>query len=177
MNLAQYRTSIRERVPAAKYSRVVDILKRLNRIHPAMVPEEVKTALEVFTRSTGMDSNMANSNLIDEFGRTMGRGGRKASRATVYLVEGNGEVLVNGKSLNEAFFRVHDRESAIWPLKVTDRLDKYNVWASVHGGGKTGQAESITLALGRALMMHEPALKPALRRGKSAVIYLDSFLC
>ena len=81
-------------------------------------------------------------------------------------MEGTGEVLVNGKNIVQAFPRLHDRESALWALKVTQRLDKYNVWALVEGGGVTGQAESITLALARALLVHEPALKPALRRGE-----------
>ncbi len=48
----------------------------------------------------------------------------------------------------------------------TDRIDKYNVWALVSGGGTTGQAEALTLAVGKALLAQEPALKPALRRGK-----------
>ena len=82
-------------------------------------------------------------------------------------MEGTGEVLVNGRSLVQSFPRIHDRESAMWALKITQRMDKYNVFALVSGGGLTGQAESITLALAKALLVHEPALKPALRRGKS----------
>lgn len=50
-------------------------------------------------------------------------------------------------------------------MKATDRIGKYNVWALVEGGGTTGQAEALTLAVGKALLGHEPALKPALRRG------------
>jgi len=102
--------------------------------------------------------------LVDEDGRAYAYGRRKSSRAQVWLVEGEGEVLVNGKSLVDVFSRIHDRESALWALKSTARLDKYNVWIKVHGGGTTGQAEAITLAVGKALMVHEPALKPALRR-------------
>ena len=83
------------------------------------------------------------------------------------LVEGDGQVLVNGRKLLEVFPRVHDRESALWALKVTERMDKYNVFALVQGGGTTGQAESVTLALAKALLVHEPALKPVLRRGES----------
>lgn len=96
----------------------------------------------------------------------MGIGRRKESTAKVFLVEGTGEVLVNGHSIVQAFPRTHDRESALWALKITQRMDKYNVFALVSGGGVTGQAESLTLALAKALLVHEPALKPALRRGK-----------
>jgi len=79
-------------------------------------------------------------------------------------VQGEGQVLINGKSINAAFGRIHDRESALWALKVTNRMDRYNIWALVKGGGATGQAEAITLGTARALMVHEPDLKPALRR-------------
>lgn len=105
--------------------------------------------------------------VIDAQGRACGIGRRKSSSAKVFLVQGEGEVLVNGKSINHVFGRVHDRESALWPLKATNRIDKYNVWALVSGGGTTGQAEALTLGTAKALMVHEPDLKPALRRGMS----------
>lgn len=104
--------------------------------------------------------------VLDSDGRAAGMGRRKESSARVYLVEGTGEVMINGRSVVQAFPRLHDRESALWALKVTGRLDKYNVFAIVGGGGLTGQAESVTLAVARALMVHEPALKPTLRKGK-----------
>jgi hypothetical protein len=62
-------------------------------------------------------------------------------------------------------------------LKATHRLDKYNIFALVKGGGLTGQAEALTLAVAKALLVHEPALKPALRRGKStSSLSLSTFL-
>ena len=127
-------------------------------------------AMELYKRDINPFTNVPTPGVIDEFGRSYGVGRRKSSSAKVYLVEGEGEVLVNGKSLNQAFGRIHDRESALWALKVTGRLDKYNVWALVSGGGTTGQAESITLGLAKALLVHEPDLKPALRRGRSLIL-------
>lgn len=106
--------------------------------------------------------------IIDAEGRASVVGRRKTSSAKVSLVQGEGEVLVNGKNICGVFGRVHDRESALWALKITGRMDKYNVWALVTGGGQTGQAEAIALGVGRALLVHEPALKPALRRGEPA---------
>ena len=70
------------------------------------------------------------------------------------------------KSLVEMFPRLHDRESVIWPLKVTNRVDRYNIWGSSKGGGISGQAGALTLAVAKALLAHEPDLKPALRRGE-----------
>lgn len=132
-----------------------------------MMPKELAEAMEIYKRDVQPDPKARDPGIIDEDGRAYGIGRRKSSSAKVYLVQGEGEVLVNGKSINSVFGRIHDRESALWPLKATQRIDKYNVWALVKGGGTTGQAEAITLGVARALMVHEPALKPALRRGES----------
>jgi small subunit ribosomal protein S9 len=168
--LSQYRVMVGEPVKASKYYKIIEVLRRLNRIHPALMPEEVVTAINHYKRDVDPFAMIRRPQTVDADGRSFGAGRRKASTAKVYLVEGEGEVLVNGKTLNQAFPRIHDRESAIWALKATARVDKYNVWAIVAGGGLTGQAESITLAVAKALMVHEPALKPALRRGKSTYV-------
>lgn len=165
-SLMEYRNMVGESVKASRYSKILAVLQRLNQIHPALSPFEVKQTLKEFKRDIDPFQNKGKTYTLDQYGRALGSGRRKSSTARAWLVEGTGEVLVNGKSLAEAFGRIHDRESAIWALKATDRVDKYNVWALVTGGGTTGQAEALTLAVGKALLVHEPALKPALRRGK-----------
>ena len=167
MKLSQYRNRVGEPVTASKYSKVLGLLARLNRIHPLLRPGSVSTVMDDFKRPSGAEAQKPTVQELDIHGRAKGIGRRKESSARVYLVEGTGEIIINGKSIVQAFPRLHDRESALWALKVTERMDKYNVWALVEGGGVTGQAESITLALARALLVHEPALKPALRRGTS----------
>lgn len=166
--LVEYKTDIGEDVKASKYHKILDLLHRLNHIHPTLMPPDVKAALNEYKRSINPLQNVARPIPIDKFGRALGAGRRKSSTARAWVVEGTGEMLVNGKLLTAAFGRVHDRESAIWALKATERVDKYNVWALVEGGGTTGQAEALTLAIGKALLAHEPALKPALRRGKNS---------
>lgn len=165
--LAQYKVLNSEPVKAARYTKIVVLLQRLNYIHPSLMPQDVKDALTRFMRDVQPFHNVPKPVFVDEYGRARGVGRRKSSHAVAYLVEGEGEVLINGKPLTDAFGRLHDRESAIWALKATDRIDKYNVWGIVKGGGTTGQAEALTLAVSKALMVHEPALKPALRRGES----------
>jgi ribosomal protein S9 len=156
----------------------LEIIKRLNYIHPALVPEEVTAALDRFKRTLQPFLNKPKPILVDQYGRARASGRRKSSTASVYVVEGTGEAIVNGKSLTEYFGRLHDRESAVWALKATQRLDKYNVWAVASGGGTTGQAEAIMLAVSKALMAHEPDLKPALRLGKDMTFcfHRDSLL-
>ncbi|KXG50332.1 Ribosomal protein S5 domain 2-type fold, subgroup [Penicillium griseofulvum] len=148
--LAQFRDYVGEPVPMKKYKSLVKILQRLNRIQPDMVPAEVRDTLAAFLRPGNPYAVEIIPRTVDENGRARGKGKRKESSAVVQLVEGEGEVLVNGKSLVEVFKRVHD----------------------LRGGGVTGQAEAITLALGRALLLHEPGLKPVLR--KAGAITVDA---
>lgn len=164
----QYRILTNEPVKTARYHRVLQILKRLNCVHPTLMPEQVRTAMRRYMKDSQPGDVVPAPQVIDEWGRAKGVGRRKTSSAVAWLVEGDGEVLVNGKSLSSYFGRLHHRESAVWALKATQRLDKYNVFGLVQGGGSTGQAEALTLAVAKALLVHEPALKPALRRGRQA---------
>ncbi|KAI0120015.1 37S ribosomal protein S9 [Nemania sp. FL0031] len=159
-----YRLTIGEHVKARDYAACMALAKRLSQIHPDLMPEEVKAGLRPFQRDVSIFLNRPKPIPIDKFGRSHGVGKRKSSVARAWLVEGTGEVLINGKPMNEAFGRIHDRESALWGLKSTDRLDKYNVWALVAGGGSTGQAEALAMAIAKALVVHEPPLKTPLRR-------------
>lgn len=163
--LDQYKTEVAEPVRQKKYGMLLALLKRLNLIHPSLMPEDVQLALEKYKRDVQPHLNKPKPIVVDAYGVARANGKRKSSSANVYLVEGDGQVMINERSLTDYFPRLHDRESAVWALKATGRLDKYNVWVVVNGGGMTGQAEAITLALAKALLAHEPDLKPALRRG------------
>lgn len=164
--LEQMRSQMGEPVKAAHFAKVLRVAKRLNLIEPTIRPAEVKVALEMFARDIDPSLNIPKAVIIDKFGRAIAAGKRKEATARAFVVEGTGEIQVNGKTLSNMFGRVHDRESAVWALTSTERLDKYNVWALVEGGGTTGQAEALTLAIAKALVAHEPALKTALRKGE-----------
>ncbi|KAH8728070.1 ribosomal protein S5 domain 2-type protein [Phaeosphaeriaceae sp. PMI808] len=160
----QYRIMTNEPVKTQRYHKMLHILRRLNCIHPTLMPEEVVQAMLRYKKASQPGDIKPKPGVIDELGRAKGVGRRKTSSAVAWLVEGEGEALINGKSLSQFFGRLHHRESAVWALKATHRLDKYNLFGLVHGGGVTGQAEALTLAVAKALLVHEPALKPALRR-------------
>lgn len=164
--LEDYRAFTGEQIKASQFGRAIQLAKHLNSIHPDLAPPEIKAALEVWVKGIDPFANKPKEIPVDRFGRALGVGKRKEAVARAWVVEGTGEILINGKPLTEAFGRIHDRESAVWALFATQRMDKYNVWALVEGGGPTGQAEAMTLAVAKALMAHEPDLKPALRRGK-----------
>lgn len=175
--LMEYRAHVGETVQTSRYNRITRLLERLHRIHPSLKPKDVLDAIERHRRPLDPYAIQRQPRVADEFGRAYANGRRKSSRANVLLVEGDGEILINGHSITQHFGRVHDRDSAILALKVTNRLDKYNLWATVHGGGTTGQAESLTLAVAKALLVHEPALKPALRRGTLVFFFLFGLRC
>ncbi|KZM22857.1 37S ribosomal protein S9, mitochondrial [Ascochyta rabiei] len=160
----QYRIMTNEPVKTQRFHKMLHILRRLNCIHPQLMPDEVVQAMQRYKKPSQPGDIKPKPGVIDELGRAKGVGRRKTSSAVAWLVEGEGEVLINGQSLTEFFGRLHHRESAVWALKATQRLDKYNLFGLVQGGGSTGQAEAMTLAVAKALLVHEPALKPALRR-------------
>jgi small subunit ribosomal protein S9 len=175
-NRHDYRLTIGETVKALDFKNALQMVKRLHAIHPKMRTAEIELAIQDFKRTVQPGDNVARPRFLDEHGRAIGVGRRKSSTARAWLVEGTGEVQINGKSLADVFGRVHDRESATWALRATERLDKYNVWALTSGGGHTGQAEAMTLAVAKALMVHEPDLRPALRRGPLLLLFLRRFL-
>ncbi|CAK7240487.1 MAG: 37S ribosomal protein S9, mitochondrial [Sporothrix thermara] len=162
--LKDFKSGSGEEITPAEYKRCLTMVKKLHRIHPRLKPAGIDETIAPFVRTIHQLDTQVKKKILDRFGRALGVGRRKTSTARAWVVEGTGEMIVNGKSLSGAFGRVHDRESAMWALRSTDRTDKYNVWALVEGGGTTGQAEALTLAIARALLIHEPALKTALRK-------------
>ncbi|KAI9031384.1 ribosomal protein S5 domain 2-type protein [Hyaloraphidium curvatum] len=100
---------------------------------------------------------------LDADGFSLARGSRKSARATVRMIPGDGVVMVNGVPAADHFgeFLSH-AEEAVAPLIRTGRVGRYNAWATVRGGGLSGQAQAIKLAVARNLAIHEPALKPVL---------------
>lgn len=93
---------------------------------------------------------------------TVGR--RKEAVARVRLVPGSGRYYLNGRTLEEYFpNRVHQMLVAT-PFVEADRLGSYDVIATLHGGGISGQAGALTLGVARALIAADEGLRPPLKR-------------
>jgi len=75
---------------------------------------------------------------FDEFGRIYSTGKRKTSVARVWIQEGSGQFIVNGKRISE-YFQVHPREHALAPLMATRSAGFFDVWCTVKGGGTLGK--------------------------------------
>lgn len=79
-------------------------------------------------------------------------GRRKEAVARVYLSPGEGKTQINGRELKEYLGRETLVLQVRLPLEVTESLDKYDVKATVRGGGITGQAGALSLGIARALV-------------------------
>ena len=93
-----------------------------------------------------------------------GTGRRKTSAARVFLRKGNGQIIVNGKPLDEFFGRETSRMIVRQPLELTQMADKFDIKVNVTGGGIAGQAGAIRLGIGRALVEYDETLTAPLRR-------------
>jgi small subunit ribosomal protein S9 len=79
-------------------------------------------------------------------------GRRKEAVARVYIQPGSGKALVNGKELNDYLGRGTLVMQVKQPLEATDSVDRFDIRATVRGGGVTGQAGALRLAIARALV-------------------------
>ncbi len=86
-------------------------------------------------------------------------GKRKTSVARVRLMPGTGNITVNGKDVREYFNRQTLTVVVRSPLVETGTDSRYDVIASIHGGGKSGQAGALKHGLARALVEADPSLK------------------
>ncbi len=91
-------------------------------------------------------------------------GRRKTAVARIYLSEGKGNITVNKKDYTDYFPIATLQYKVQQPLMLTENLESYDIKVNVYGGGITGQAEAIRLAITRALVSidadHRAVLKP-----------------
>lgn len=92
---------------------------------------------------------------------TIGR--RKTSVARIYLKDGDGKITVNGKDFKVYFPTPLLQYTVLDPFETASAMGKYDVMVNVDGGGFKGQAEALSLALSRALVIIDPENRPLLK--------------
>jgi small subunit ribosomal protein S9 len=92
-----------------------------------------------------------------------GTGRRKNAIAKVWISPGNGAIAVNEKELEQYFGKKTLEMIVRQPLELTSTLGKYDVIASVKGGGVSGQAGAVRHGIARALVQADAELRPALK--------------
>ena len=93
-----------------------------------------------------------------------GTGRRKTAIARVRLLPGEGEIVVNGRSLEEHFGNAINEADVKMPFRVTGTEGRFNAMIKVEGGGVTGQAGAIRHGIARALLEVDPENRLVLRQ-------------
>ncbi len=103
-------------------------------------------------------------NNLDNKQRAYATGRRKNSIARVWLKRGNGEIKINGKTLNKYFSRPVLQMIVNQPLNVIQGEEGYEILATVKGGGLSGQAGAIRHGISKALSLYDHSNRPALKK-------------
>ena len=90
-------------------------------------------------------------------------GRRKNAIARVYMTQGTGKVTINKRDLTEYFPLPTLQYKVKQPFLLTETLDQFDIKANLDGGGITGQAEALRLAISKALIEVNEELKPTLK--------------
>lgn len=91
-------------------------------------------------------------------------GRRKESVARVRLRDGSGQITLNGRSLEAYFPTMASRIRVMEPLQVTQMSGRFDIDATLEGGGSSGQADALRLGIARALVEVDPDLRPTLKK-------------
>ena len=92
---------------------------------------------------------------------TLGR--RKTAVARLYMKPGSGQIMVNNRDYKEYFCVPTLQYKVEQPLQVANLMGQYDIKANLDGGGVTGQAEALRMAIAKALIQVNPELRPALK--------------
>ncbi len=92
---------------------------------------------------------------------TLGR--RKTAVARLYMKPGSGQIMVNNRDYKEYFCVSTLQYKVEQPLQVANLMGQYDIKANLDGGGVTGQAEALRMAIAKALTQIDPELRPALK--------------
>ena len=90
-------------------------------------------------------------------------GRRKCAVARVYIKEGTGVILVNGRDYKEYFPTAILQNTVLQAFEISATVGTFDVTANLHGGGVKGQAEALRLGISRALCELDPTRRPALK--------------
>jgi small subunit ribosomal protein S9 len=94
--------------------------------------------------------------------QTVGR--RKEAVARVRLRDGAGRVVLNGRALEDFFPTMAIRMRVMEPMQVTQTQNRFDVDATLEGGGVNGQADALRLGISRALIEYDTELRPTLKK-------------
>jgi small subunit ribosomal protein S9 len=154
-------TDVTEPTDATEVPEVAEAAEVTETAAAPEVPEVVEV-VEVVETAAAPEAPARAPIVIDRAIQTVGR--RKEAVVRVRLTPGTGKFLLDGRSL-EAYFpnKVHQQLIKA-PLVTVDRVDTVDIFAHLDGGGPSGQAGALRLAIARALIIVQPEDRPALKK-------------
>ena len=112
-----------------------------------------------------MEQLTTNSNiLLDSKDRAYATGKRKNSIARVWIKRGDGEIIINGKTVDKYFSRPVLQMIVNQPMEVIQSAGNYQIKATVKGGGLSGQAGALRHGISKALSLYDNSLRPVLKK-------------
>ncbi|WP_018505101.1 30S ribosomal protein S9 [Parafrankia discariae] len=102
--------------------------------------------------------------VTDAQGNPRATGRRKEAVVRVRLIPGTGNWTLNGRKLEEYFPNKVHQQLVNEPLKTLEKAESYDVVARLHGGGVSGQAGALRLAIARALLIVDEEARPTLKK-------------
>lgn len=127
--------------------------------------EEIKSFEDLGQSENNENDMILPEKEVDDLGRSYATGKRKDAVARVWLKQGPGNIIINGKSSDDYFARPVLRMLINQPLVASDRKEQFDVICSVTGGGLSGQAGAVRHGISKALVLFEPELKKVLKSG------------
>lgn len=149
------------------------LLDRLNRIEPQLQPSHLKGLMYEMKDKNSLVSSVATSSVnqssritsllrqqLDSLGRSITIGRRKTASARVIMARARenqpGQLVVNGRSIEQYFPSIIQRQEVLYPLKVINAFAKFNIFATVQGGGQTSQASAVGLGIAKGVSVQNP---------------------
>ncbi|QLF70080.1 30S ribosomal protein S9 [Peteryoungia desertarenae] len=111
------------------------------------------------------DAAPAHVRKVDSLGRSYATGKRKNAVARVWVKPGSGKITINGKEFRAYFARPVLQMILQQPIVAAARDGQFDIVATVHGGGLSGQAGAVRHGLSKAMTYFEPGLRSVLKKG------------
>ncbi len=124
--------------------------------------DDLKSAV-AGTPAAGVAEAAPREPVRDALGRAYATGKRKDAVARVWIKAGSGKIVVNGKEMASYFARPVLQLIVNQPFQIAAVEGQYDVYATVAGGGLSGQAGAVKHGISKALQLHEPSLRGALK--------------
>ena len=114
------------------------------------------------TMNNNTEENLAKP-VLDNLGRSYATGKRKNAVARVWIKDGSGKIVINGKDVDKYFLRPVLNMLVNQPLELTNKKMTVDTTVTVSGGGMSGQAGAVRHGISKALTLLDPNLRPILK--------------